>query len=152
MRFFLRPGTLPVLVGLFAVCGCGSNNKGAIEGKWKVLSASRNPAVLERMAGRQLFFTYTFSDDGTLAIGTESSGLTPLRQPGPDGEPRSFSLKYKLKSGNDVEAFDVSKTLRDAYDGVFGFADNEVWRVSISGTEMAITEPDGNTVKLLKFQ
>jgi hypothetical protein len=42
--------------------------------------------------------------------------------------------------------------LRDAYDGLFGFAEKEVWRVSISGTETAITEPVGNTVKLLKFQ
>jgi hypothetical protein len=42
--------------------------------------------------------------------------------------------------------------LRDDYDGLFGFADMEVWRVSISGTEMAITEPDGTAVKLLKFQ
>ena len=151
MRLFLRPGTLPAFAGLFAVCGCGSNNKGVIEGKWKVLSASRNPAVQERMAGRQLFFTYTFSGDGTLSIGTESSA-TPLRQPGPDGEPRSFTLKYKLKSGSDVEVFDVPQTLRDDYDGLFGFADMEVWRVSISGTEMAITEPDGNTVKFLKFQ
>jgi hypothetical protein len=151
MRLFLRPGILPVFAGLFAVCGCGSNNKGAIEGKWKVLSASRNPAVLGRMDARQLFFTYTFSDDGTLSIGTESSA-TPLRQPGPDGEPRSFSLKYGLKSGSNVEIYDVPQTLRDAYDGLFGFADKEVWQVSISGTEMAITEPDGNTVKLLKFQ
>ena len=32
----------------------------------------------------------------------------------------------------------MPQTLRDAYDGLFGFAEKEVWRVSISGTETAL--------------
>jgi len=151
MRSLLARSGLAGLACLAAV-GCGSKNKGEIEGKWKVLSASRDPRVLEQKAAKQLFFTYTFSDEGTLTIGTESSARDPRWRPPDEADPRSVEMKYRLKSGRGVEVFDVPATLKDVYGGLFDLPDHAVLKVEIAGTEMTISEPDGNTVKLLKFQ
>jgi len=152
MRSLFRPGPLALVAVGLAAAGCGSSNKEEIEGKWKVLSASRDPGVLEQKAAKQLFFTYKFTADGTLTIGTESSARDPGRPPPDDGDPRAVDLKYKLKSGHGVEVFDVPAALKTAYGGLFALPDHAVLKVEISGTEMKITEPDGNTVTLLKFQ
>lgn len=132
----------PVLVfGLLALAtaGCGgSNNKGLVEGKWRVVSVGASDESNLR--------------DAFLSFGGD--GLVMLMRP---GAPKPITWRYKLLAGDAADFYDL---VPDAPDrgGLFPTPDGTV-RVTIrievgpgdrfERREMTLTDAQGQSVQLV---
>src|SRR5262245_25681317 len=113
MRAVSRIGPLAVLLGfaLFSA-GCGSNNKGKIEGRWKYVSFSEKTGAdgrehLEKLSKESAYSYLEFQPDGTLIAsidGTDPAKLEALKAlAAKEKRPFAASAKYKLLAGDGVE-------------------------------------------------
>jgi hypothetical protein len=100
-----------------AATGCGSNNAGKIEGKWKIVTITRTSdakakQVLDGMSALGVYLFMEFKPDGVLefGIGSDKPGALELVKLMTKGEPLSATGKYKLLKGDGVDTL----TLTDA--------------------------------------
>src|SRR4051812_34659641 len=109
MPFTLRR-IAPVLlaVGLILVVGCGSNNKGKIVGKWKLVSYPGMEDFEKASKDTGLIMYFEFEPNGTFALGfdAENKNILDLIKAKTGGT--RFTAKYKLLSGDGVEIYDFS--------------------------------------------
>jgi hypothetical protein len=159
MRFASRKIALAVLFGFaLAAAGCGSNNKGKIEGKWKIVSmpekAQGGKNEFAEMAKLGIYVYMEFRPDGTatFGVGADKPEMMDLMAKGAGGKKLSWDLKYKLLSGDGVEFYDLPKDLQtEGGGGLFGKKDRARANVKISGDQMKMTDDEG-TATLQKMQ
>lgn len=146
-----RASRLVVLVALaglsVTLAGCSSNNTGKIVGKWKFVSGKgfdEQKAELEKM---KAYVFMDFKADNTITVGVESSDpdmqklLTTLA-----GDKVTQSGKYKLRSGDKIEVYDMPKTADGK--GPFQGKDKGQTNCKIDGDKMTMTDPDGASFQL----
>lgn len=125
--------------------GCGSNNAGKIEGKWKFASlpntgdvnAQKGMAMMEAM-GLHMYFD--FKPNGVLEFGLGSDKPEALKgfQMLAGGNSLTFNGKYKLLSGDGVELYDFPADM----DGKapFGGKDRGRGKIKITGDTMVMSD------------
>ena len=161
MLLAFRRTVLLVLAGLaLTAAGCGSNNKGKIEGTWKVTelpasSAGKSKDEYAQMSKMGMYMQMEFKPDGTLTIGLgadkpETLDMVKLFA---QGKPTSWDGKYKLLSGDGVELYDLPKEMQEkGGEGLFKGKDRAKVAVKIDGDSMTMTGDDGETVKLTRVK
>ena len=160
MRFSARPFALIAVCGIALACtACGSKNKGKIEGKWKLADApSGSPedtANFKKMADTGLYMFFDFRPDNSLTIGIHSDNEDMLKMiKALAGDQKiSWDVKYKLLSGEGVEFYDLPKEFREqGGPGLFGGKDRARTKIRIEGDNMAMTDNDGKTAKLVRMK
>ena len=135
-------------LALFAA-GCGaSNNKGRIEGKWKVVSVGEGLDA-ERLRDAVL----VFGDDGTVTL------EDPARpKPAPDAEgPKPPGWRYKLLAGDAADFYDLPPDATER----LGLFPTDTRRVRVTARievatggkyearVMTLTDARGQTLKLV---
>ena len=155
MLFSVRrfaPVLLVACLGL--VAGCGSNNKGKIEGKWKVNSMpGMEEKELKMMETMKAYGFMEFTPDGAMRIGVESADPQVQMLLAGAGDKTVLSCKYKLGSGDSVEFYDLPKEMQEKGGGLFGKnKDRAKTSVKISGDNMTLTDPDGKTGTLTRVK
>src|SRR5262245_61112458 len=104
-----------------AAAGCGSNNKGKIEGKWKLVSMAGDQNMMKEMEMVKGYMYFDFRPDGTLIVGAESSDPAFQQMIAAAGGKTSLSMKYRLSSGDWVEMYDLPKEMTPGKGGgLFG--------------------------------
>ena len=107
---------LALLVGVAALgAGCGSNNKDKIVGKWKLIDSPEFNSADGRAAVQAgLYVVVDFRPDNTMTITLQSDkpGVMELLRQGMPGGKTSFTAKYQLRSGSNVEITDVEPDAR----------------------------------------
>jgi len=144
-----------LLAVLFAAAlgsaGCNSNNKGKIEGKWKLADMpgktdAKTKDELAEMAKQGVFMYVEFRPDGTVTIGIGADkpevlefikALAPNKQ-------IAWDAKYKLLSGDGIELYDMPKEMQ-SQGGPFGRKDRARGSAKITGDEMLLTDDEGVT-------
>jgi hypothetical protein len=126
--------------------GCSSNNKGKIEGRWKFVNV---PGVDQNMV-RQLdtmgiYLFIEFDPNGTMTLGAASANKDIQEKLAQSGEKVTFSCKYKLHSGDDVEFYDLPKELQEKGGGLFGNKDRARTKIKVNGDTLTMTDPDGKS-------
>ena len=100
---------LPVVVAVcglaLLLAGCSSNNKGKIEGKWKVVSMPKTDADLEKVLAMGVAMVVEFRADNTLhfsfvAEKPEAEAMAKLLTSQPGAQ--KMSGQYSLGSGDTV--------------------------------------------------
>ncbi len=143
---------LPAVV---AVCGlalllsgCGSNNKGKIEGKWKMISSSQKNADFDQLQAVGVTMAFDFKADGTFAVEfvplddkPESKMAAQIAGTGLAG--KEVSGKYTLAGGDKVN-FSGAK---DIFKGKAATSN-----VTINGDSMTMKDPDGTTLQLTRVK
>ena len=159
MLFSVRrvaPVVLVVCLGL--VAGCGSNNKGKIEGKWKMVSPpdkgdAKAKADMAKMGEMGMYLFMEFKPDGVFVIGlgadTEEK-LNFFKAFAPGGK-LTWDAKYKLLNGDGVEVYDMPKDLQTGSGGMFGNKDRGRANIKINGDDMTMTD-DSGTTKLTRIK
>jgi hypothetical protein len=132
-----------------AAVGCGSNNKGKIVGKWRLDSGGgMTEPVLKQLAEQEGYAFFEFKDDGTMTMGFGSTD--PQKQEALD-KLTLGSCKYKLGTGDAVELYDLSKSMRDDEGGSpFGKEDRAKGAIKIDGDTMTLVV-GANSEDLLKL-
>jgi len=141
-------------VALFAA-GCSSNNKGKIEGKWKVTAPPDKDAKaaegFKELGERGIYMYMEFKPDGTfyLGFGADNPGALAMLKMGMPGGKLEFPAKYRLKSGNKVEIYDLSADAKQLMS-----EKGDVMRsdVIIEGDNMTVKDPDGTITKLTRMK
>jgi hypothetical protein len=133
---------------------CSSNNKGKIEGKWKLVSTSssskdaaeKDKEALQKMG---IFLYFEFQPGGVLGFGLDSEKpetIDALKALSPN-QKTSFSGKYVLGSGNrvtiEVTDPDAKKVMK---------SDKGQSEVTIDGDDMTMKDPDGTIMKLVRLK
>jgi hypothetical protein len=129
--------------------GCGSSNKGKIEGRWKLVSLPNQSKPPE---DRKVYTYFEFKPDGAFEVGATSDPDPGEKDSKP--EDRSIVLakaKYRLQGGDYVEIYDLPKELQDKGGGVFGGKDKVRIKIKISGDNMDLTDAEG-TAKLVRVK
>ena len=135
-----------VVLAAFALVatGCGSNNKGKIVGKWKMVGGGgmkADDAKMMEMLGIYVYFD--FKDDGTLQFGAGANDPKMNDMLKDKGETKVASMKYKLLSGDAVEIYDIPKDMQDKEGGgPFGKKDRARGNIKIDGDNMTISDDD----------
>lgn len=143
------------LAGLaLAVAGCGSNNKGKIEGKWKIVSApGLGEQEMKMMEAFKMYAYMEFKPDGTMSIGAASTDPEMQKMIEGSKDNKTVTCKYKLLSGDGVEFFDLPKELQEKGGGMFGKnKDKARTSVKINGDDMTMTDDDGKAGKLTRVK
>jgi hypothetical protein len=139
------------LVALFALAlaaGCGSNNKGKIEGKWKIVSlpekVQNGKNEMAEMAKMGVYVYMEFRADGTMAfgVGADKQEMLDMVKMAAPNQKITWDGKYKLLSGDSVELYDLPKDFQGG-GGLFGKDDRARVKVLIKGDEMRMTDKDG---------
>jgi hypothetical protein len=133
------------VVGVALFCtGCGSNNKGKIVGKWKVVSATgESDNSFKQMEQMKISLFFDFKDDNSVSMSVESTEERPKGAKQEVNSLFSFNFKYKLLSGDMVEFYDLPKDLQQkGGGGLFGSGTKDRGRekIKISGDNMTIIE------------
>ena len=142
--------------------GCaGSDNKGRIEGKWKVLSGTDND---DEYRAREAFFT--FDDEGTATFDRVPDAQTQARTPlgeKPPGWPVKW--KYKLGPGGAVTFYRLPPDFAEKCELISADGDRARvavwietyaepttvgWRTEIENRKMILTGADGRTLALVR--
>ncbi len=131
---------------LFAT-GCSSNNKGKIEGKWKLVSAPGLDPSIKVLEMGKAYIYFEFKPDGTVESGPAIEGDEKNEELLKAGESTKKTGNYKLKAGNKVEFTGPE----DKGGGFFGKSGKEYFEVAIDGDTMTITGSDGN-MKLVRVK
>jgi hypothetical protein len=140
-------------LALFASgCGVPSNNKGKIEGKWKVVSfpdklSAEDKAGFDQMAQEGVYFFMEFTSEGVVTVGFDGpQKLLDSMKAFTHDKQITWEAKYKLRAGDEVEFYDLPKEMQ-ANGGLLGSKAT----IQIQGTEMKMTDADG-TATLQKMQ
>ena len=142
MQFVSRKFALVVLAVLaLGASGCGSNNKGKIEGKWRIVSTPGEKSV--ELGEGPIYMYYEFLPDGTTNLGIAATDAK-------EAPVVLTSGKYKLLTGDDVEFSGMSEEGAKK-GGLFGKGNKGRLRVKIDGDNMTITGSDG-TMKLTRVK
>ncbi len=150
------------LIALFGcsilAAGCGSNNKGKIEAKWKITALpekieGKNKNELADMAKMGVYVYMEFKPDGnlTFGVGADKPEMLDLIKAMAPNQKITWDAKYKLLSGDGVEIYDLPKDLQATGGGLFGNKDRARVSVKITGDEMKMTDDDG-TATLTKVK
>ncbi|MBP3953876.1 hypothetical protein J8F10_00990 [Gemmata sp. G18] len=147
-----RKLALVLLAGFVLLAtGCGSNNKGKIEGKWKITgfpekTTASTKADMTKMSEAGMYIYLEFKADGGLAfgLGTDKPELLQLLKASAPNQKITWDAKYKLSSGDGVEISDMPKDMQ-AGGGLFGQKDRARVKVKITGDQMALTDEQGVT-------
>lgn len=135
-----------------AALGCGSNNKGKIEGKWKAVSFEGQGDDMKAMEALGMYLYFDFAGDGTLTIGLDTTNQEMKAMLAGGGKPTSWKCKYKLLSGDDVEIYDLPKEMQSGKGGgLFGGKDKARSKITITGDEMTLKDPDGKSGKMTRM-
>jgi hypothetical protein len=156
MRSFVRTTSFVVVCLSLSALGCGSNNKGKIEGKWKIVSATGQEQEMKQLAEMNGYMYMEFKADGVLAIGFEMTdpAMKKMIEAAAPGK-TSFALKYRLLSGDDVEFYDMPKEMQDQKGGggLFGGGkDKAKTKIKIDGDNMTMTDSDGKSGTLTRVK
>ncbi|HEX3146606.1 MAG TPA: hypothetical protein VHR66_00800 [Gemmataceae bacterium] len=150
-----------VLAGLALVAaGCGSNNKGKIEGKWKITEFPSEPnsntkdtfADLGKMG---LYIAMEFKSDESLvmALAADKPETLEFVKLMSQGKPTSWNAKYKLESGDGVEFYDLPKDMQNkGGGGLFGSKDRAKVKIKIDGDNMTMTDDTSKVIKLVRVK
>jgi len=138
---------LAILCPALLATGCSSNNTGKIVGKWKMVSGKGMEAQKATMDSLKAYVFMEFKPDNTVSIGVESSDPAFQKILAAGAEKTNMTGKYKLKSGNTVEMYDMPKQNGT---GFFQGKDRAQTDIKIEGTKMTMTDPDGSTFQLEK--
>ncbi|MFO0824103.1 MAG: hypothetical protein U0792_13485 [Gemmataceae bacterium] len=158
MVFKTRQFAIVILAGLTLVAaGCGSNNAGKIEGKWKIVSAPGLEDTNKQLEQVKAYLYMEFRPDGTMSMGAdfEDPAMKEIVEKfaAKSGEKTSFSWKYKLLTGDNVEFYDLPKELQEkGTGGLFGGKDKARTSVKIDGDNMTMTDSDGKTGKFVRIK
>ncbi|MCE9563415.1 MAG: hypothetical protein K8U57_15345 [Planctomycetes bacterium] len=131
------------------VSGCGSNNSGKINGKWKLVSAPGFDEQAKMMEAFKAYVYFEFKEDGTVTVGAGFTDPTMQEMIAKSGEKTSMSGKYKLLNGDDVEFSGLNDPKKGG--GLFGKGDQSRLKIQIDGDNMTITGTDG-TGKLTRLK
>lgn len=139
-------------LALFAL-GCSSNNKGKIEGRWKVTALPEkmkgDKDALEDMKKAGVYMYMEFTPDGRVTIGFDGNKDFLEQIKAQEGQ-TSWDAKYKLLPGDNVEFYDLPKNAGTGA-GLFGStSDRAKAIITINGNEMKWTDQDG-TATLTKI-
>jgi hypothetical protein len=152
-----RSFILPLVGILTLLCtACSSKNEGKIVGKWKVQSGSGMDAKdLKSFEENKIYFVFDFKADKSLTIGLEATDsksqatLASLSQ----GKTTSFNMKYRLRSGDAVEFYDLPKEMTEKGSGFIGKnKDLAKTHIMINGDNMIMTDDDGKTGNLVRMK
>jgi len=131
------------LLSMFAI-GCGSNNKGKIVGKWKVVSATgQSGNTMKELEAKKISYFFEYKEDFSVVISFELPD-NPVFGKQLQSMMPSYTFKYKLRSGDIVEFYDLPKDLQEKGGGMFGNKDRGRERIKISGDNMTMMEETGN--------
>jgi hypothetical protein len=149
-----RKVALAVLAGgALVAAGCGSNNKGKIEGKWKITGGTDMPPdQMKKLEDAKVFAYLEFNPDGSAGFSFESTdeALQKVIQAGAGGK-TSFAFKYRLGAGDNVELTDVPKELQDKQGGSpFGAGPLARFVVKIDGQNMTFIGDDKKSFQLVR--
>lgn len=148
MRLAPRTFAYVALAGLAVIAtGCSSNNKGKIEGKWKVVSGPGFEPTFKLLESIKAAWIIEFKPDGTLVSAYEASDPGTKDAIAKQAETAAKTGKYALKAGDKVEFSGPD----DKGGGFFGKSGKEYFNVSIDGDTMTITASDGN-MKLIRVK
>lgn len=141
-------------VALFAA-GCSSNNKGKIEGKWRITAPPDKDASAKQgfdmMAAAGIYMYMEFKPDGTFYLGFDSDkpGALDLIKGNLPGGKTAFPAKYKLMSGNKVQIYDLSADAKQ----LMGGKDEKMQSdIIIEGDNMTVKDPDGTITKMQRVK
>jgi hypothetical protein len=157
----MRPLLLVAVGGLAMLCtACGaSNNKGKIEGKWKITDMphkdDKSKKEFEDMTKMGLYVYFDFKPDNALemGVGADKPEVLEFIKALSKGEPLQWNAKYKLLSGDGVEFYDLPKEMREKGGGLFGGnKDRARTNIKIEGDKMTMTDADGKTGQLTKIK
>ena len=142
-----RPAAFCVFAIALVLSSCSSNNKGKIEGKWKMVSGSKQDANMEQLKGMGVTMAFEFKPDGTFGVDLvplddkpESKAAAMMASTGLKG--KEFTGKYTLASGDKVN-FSGAK---DMFNGKAATSN-----ISITGDAMTMKDPDGTTLQLVRI-
>jgi hypothetical protein len=156
MHLTARSLLLFIVGGAALFCtACGSNNQGKIVGKWKMLSMpGMDAAQTKEMDKLNVYAFFEFKDDGSMTVGAESSDKDMQALLLKQGVAKTLSCKYKLRSGDVVEFYDLPKEMQEKNGGgLFGSnKDRAKTRVKISGDNMTWTDDDGKSGNLVRLK
>jgi hypothetical protein len=158
MRLSARPLVMIAVCGLAMLCtACGaSNNKGKIEGKWKMVSGPGFDEQAKMFEMLKAYFYFDFKPEGTLALGLEMSDpeMKKMFEGKVGAEKTSFTCKYKLLKGDAIEIYDLPKEMqKEGGGGLFGRnKDKARTNVKINGDNMTMTDEDGKSFQLSRVK
>jgi hypothetical protein len=153
MRPLVRPAPVAVLCFAFAALGCGSNNKGKIEGKWKAVTFEGQENDMKEMETVGAYLYFDFQPDGSLTLGLDSTNKEFKALMEKMGQKVSWTCKYRLLSGDDVEMYDLPKEMQSGKSGgLFGGKDKARSKITITGDEMTLKDPDGKTGHMTRMK
>lgn len=144
-----RTAALAVLAVLaLGTAGCGSNNKGKIEGKWKFTSFpegadAKGKDGLDMLGKMGLYVYMDFKTDGTLELGLggDKPEAMDFFKMMAKGQKTAWAGKYKLLSGDGVELYDMPADMQGG--APFGGKDRGRMKVKIDGDSMTATDDKG---------
>jgi hypothetical protein len=159
----MTPGFRKLAFVLFAglalvVAGCGSNNKGKIEGRWKVTTFpektdAKTKNEMDQLGKMGLYLFLEFKSDGTMSVGLgadKKEVLDVIKAMAPQ-QKTTWDMKYKLLSGDGVEVYDMPADLQSGGGGLFGKKDRARVSIKINGDDMTLVDDEGTT-KLTKVK
>src|SRR5262245_31017302 len=99
-----------VLLGLLVLSatGCSSNNKGKIEGKWKLVTYQGMEDFNKVSKETGLVMYFEFEANGTFALGFDAEDNAFLEAIKAKSGGTRFTAKYRLLSGDGVEFYDFT--------------------------------------------
>lgn len=106
-------GTLSVCLFALLFTGCGSNNTGKIEGKWRVDSSTAKAEEFNKMKAAGVAMAFEFKADGSFTMLMVPLNDTPLAKLAADAASAELSKKnangkYTLGMGDSVKMSDLS--------------------------------------------
>ena len=133
-----------VIAVSFASC---SNNKGKIEGKWKVTNASKNNEF-SKMKEMGITLYFEFKADGTCGMGL----MADPNQPGAEGMLKIIMAdpSYTAQFGNTNGKYSLGSGDKITISGFKtpSGVDKTQTNMKITGDAATMTDPDGTTMSL----
>jgi hypothetical protein len=149
-----------IVVGCIALSciGCKSNNEGKIVGKWKLTAATDMASKqFNQLEMVNVYVFIEFRSDHTVTIGAESSDPNVQRNKALMGKLESLSktCKYRLRSGDVVEFYDMPKDMQNKADGTGLFGANKDrarTRAKINGDSMNWNDDDNKNFNFVRIK
>lgn len=131
---------------LLSSCGGPSNNKGKIDGRWKMVSASKQDPNMAALKQAGVAMGFEYKPDGTFSVFFVEDNNTPQAKlatqlANNELKGKDFSGQYTLASGDRVNYTGA----KDMFNGKKATSN-----VTISGDNMTMKDPDGTTMQLVR--